>query len=70
MEVTWQKNGNALSTTDMMSISGFVRGEFYHTSLDFKSVRMGENGNRYSCTANYPGVNIQAVSTAQIQVVG
>eukprot|EP00794_Sanderia_malayensis_P007942 gene7942-8797_t len=70
IEVTWLKNGKSLSTTDMMSISGFIADDSYHTSLDFSNIKMGEDGNRYSCAANYPGVNIQAISTAQITVDG
>ncbi len=47
-----------------------MRGETSETSLDFKNVKMNEDGNRYSCAANYPGVDVQAVSTAQITIVG
>lgn len=70
MEVTWQKNGNPLSTTDTVSISNMDSNTIYKTSLNFKTINMGENGNTYSCTANYPGVNVRAISTALIKVDG
>ena len=70
MEVTWQKNGNPLSTTDTISISNMDSNKIYKTSLNFKTINMGENGNTYSCTANYPGVNVRAASTALIKVDG
>ena len=70
IKVTWQKNGNPLSTTDMMSISNTDKEGMYVTSLVFKKINMGENGNTFSCAANYPSVTVRAVSTAQITVDG
>lgn len=70
IEVTWKMNGNPLSTTEIISISNSVRDSAYVTSLLFRRISMAENGNTFSCTANYPGVAVQTVSTAQITVDG
>jgi len=70
MEVTWQKNGNPLSTTDVISISNSIKDTLFITSLHFRKITMAENANTFSCTANYPSVTVKAASTAQVTVDG
>ena len=70
MEVTWQKNGNPLSTTDVISIRNSIKDSAIVTSLHFKKITMAENANTFSCAANYPTVTVKAASTAQVTVDG
>ena len=70
MEVTWQKNGNPLSTTDVISITNSNMDSTFITSLHFRKITMAENANTFSCTANYPSVTVKASSTAQVTVDG